>query len=97
MTHEIKSYPGPFQDRMTGLKTWEFRSNDRDYTPGDHLHEREYEPGINGILGAYTGRHILSRVMYVFQGGFFGIPEGYCIMSVETIAKGRWLPRAEER
>lgn len=97
MTHEIKSHPDPFQARWTGLKTWEFRKNDRDYKVGDHLHEREWQPqqSLGDGEGAWTGRNILSRVTYAFYGGQFGIPDGYVIMSLETIARGIWTPKTE--
>lgn len=98
MTHELKSHPEVFDARWRGSKTFEFRKNDRDFRFGDHLHEREWEPGHTSkeVGGSYTGRHILSRVMYILHGGSFGIPEGYCIMSVENFARGTWLPRLTE-
>lgn len=98
-THEIKTHPESFRARWQDMKPWEFRLNDRGYSAGDHLHEREYLPAPEGssVSGVYTGFHILSRVMWVFNGGKFGIPNKYCIMTVETISKGKWLPRAEKR
>ena len=98
MTHEIKSQAEAFEARWAGLKPWEYRHNDRGYKIGDYLHEREIEndPPAAGEP-YYTGRSILSRVMFVRDGGRFGIPPGYCIMTVEMVARGRWLPRAEAR
>lgn len=92
MTHEVKSHPLAFEARWARLKPWELRKNDRGYEVGHHLHEREYESG------SYTGRYMLSRITYLLgeQGQEFGIPGGYCIMTVEEIARGHWLPRQEE-
>lgn len=87
MTHEIKSHPQPFESRRAGLKTHEFRKNDRNYAPGDFLHEREYyPPSRDAKTVGYSGRSILSLVTYVGKGPGFGIPKGYCAMSVKTLA-----------
>lgn len=89
MTHELKSHPMAFQARWRGVKTWEFRFNDRNFQEGDNLHEREWMPAMAGNEGYYTGRSILSLVTYVRQGGVFGIPKEACVMSVVTLAWGK--------
>lgn len=55
----------------------------------DFLHEREWNP----VTERYTGRSILSRITLLYDGRYamarkFGIPRSFCIMTVETIAKG---------
>lgn len=80
MTHELKLAEGFYLDIVRGKKTFEFRKNDRDpkYEVGDILKLMEW----NGK--EYTGRQIACLVTYILEEGF-GIPEGYCIMSIVVI------------
>jgi sRNA-binding regulator protein Hfq len=77
-THDIKAWPKPFQEMREGRKTAEFRINDRNYSVGDNLHVREWSPET----GEYTGETIDRKITSLVIGGQFGIPEGYCVMSV---------------
>lgn len=75
--HDLKCWPGPFEEMRVGRKRFEYRKNDRDYREGDILHLREWcEPG------QYTGRADRYLVEYVLGGGQFGVPDDYCVMSV---------------
>lgn len=89
MTHEVKSHHEAFQQRWDGFKPWEFRRNDRKYQVGDFLHEREWNP----VTERYTKRSILSKIICLYDGKEpaprkFGIPKDFCIMTLETIARG---------
>ncbi len=89
MTHEIKSPPDIFNARLEGFKPWEYRLNDRRYSCGDFLHEREWSPKTN----RYTGRSILSQIVLIYDGGNaearkHGIHRSYCMMTVKNIADG---------
>jgi hypothetical protein len=77
-THDLKTWPGPFQAVRDRVKRFEFRSNDRDYQEGDTLRLREWDPAT----ARYTGRVEEHIVTYALGEGF-GIPEGYCVMSIE--------------
>jgi hypothetical protein len=77
-THELKTWPGPFHALRERLKRFEWRLNDRDYAVGDVLSLREWDPDDE----VYTGRRDLYRVTYMLTTGF-GIPDGYCVMSIE--------------
>lgn len=79
MQHELKCVPEPFQIKWEGKKEWEFRKNDRDYRVGDFLLEREYDPQTN----TYSGREILEEVLWILEGGQFGVPQDYIIMSTK--------------
>ncbi|WP_025114142.1 ParB/RepB/Spo0J family partition protein [Lysinibacillus fusiformis] len=81
ITHELKIHPEPFQAVSKGLKTWEYRFNNRNFREGDKLKLNEFDPENM----AYTGRFVEVRVMYLLQGGQFDIPEGYVIMSIKKI------------
>jgi len=77
--HDLKTWPGPFAAVREGLKTWEFRLDDRDYREGDTLRLHEWWPDTE----SYTGRVEVRRITWLLRGGSFGIPEGYVVMSIE--------------
>jgi hypothetical protein len=77
MIHGLKTWPEPFQAVWDGRKTFEFRKNDRGFKEGDRLSLQEWDPETEG----YTGRNISARINYLLSAGF-GLPEGYCIMSI---------------
>ena len=77
--HELKCWPSPFQALCKGKKTFELRENDRDYQEGDFLILDEWDPQA----AAYTGDRLTVTVTYILIGPAFGLPEGYCVMSVK--------------
>jgi hypothetical protein len=77
MIHELKCWPEPFHHILTGSKRFEFRLNDRNYQVGDTLRLKEYWPDKK----QYTGFVLEADVSYILTEGF-GLPEGYCIMSI---------------
>ena len=79
MTHELKTWTEYFWDVKKGLKTFEYRWNDRDFKIGDTLLLREFDP----YTGLYSGRVLSVLVTYLLKGPSFNIPEGYCIMSIK--------------
>jgi len=80
MQHELKCVPEPFSETITGRKRFEFRKNDRNYQVGDTLILREWLPDYL----SYTGRELMVKVTYMLDKGF-GLPEGYCILSIAPI------------
>jgi len=76
--HELKTHPIPFQAIESGLKRFEYRVNDRGYEVGDLLCLKEYDPD----KWEYPGGSQWVRVEYILHGGQYGIPDGYCIMSI---------------
>lgn len=84
MTHELKAWPGVYQDHLDGLKPWALRKDDRGYEVGDILHVREWDPETS----TYTGRDSYVRVRYILRGDAaeaFGCKPGYCIMTIGSI------------
>lgn len=81
MDHILKVHSAVWPDLVTGIKTWEFRLNDRDYKKGDILTLRKWDDGNKRFV---TGpRNTIERtVTYILKGPAFGIPAGYCIMSI---------------
>lgn len=84
MEHELKTWPEPFQKIWDGKKLFEFRKNDRGFEKGDLLRLREWSP----ITEKHTRRFVLCYVPYILNGPCFGLPKGYCIMSVEKSKSG---------
>lgn len=80
MIHELKTWPGPFQDMTLGLKEFEVRKNDRNYQPGEILLLKEWHPHTG-----YTGREIEAHIKYILTGGQFGIQEGYVVLGLCSI------------
>jgi uncharacterized protein DUF3850 len=80
-THRLKTWVDVFAETWKGLKTFEFRLNDRDFQVGDCLILEEFEHvGEN-----YTGRSINEIVTSISHGPEWGIPKGYCVMSTTPI------------
>jgi len=93
-THELKTWPSPFQSVLDGSKRAEFRLADRQqFQVGDVLHLREYRPFerwpeaiiIDGHSEGYTGRELTCVVTHIVKGGHFGIPAGYVMMSISDV------------
>jgi Zn finger protein HypA/HybF involved in hydrogenase expression len=90
VSHELKTWPVPFQAVVDGEKTMEIRKDDRSpkFAVGHTLCLREYRPTEK--LGdkshpratGFTGRSIYVRVTGVYRGES-AVPEGYVLMSIE--------------
>ena len=80
--HELKTVQAPFVAVLEGKKRFEFRRDDRGFAVGDLLLLREWD----GEDGDYSGRVILASVSYIARGEF-GVPSGFCVMSIEVMAK----------
>jgi hypothetical protein len=82
-THNLKCYPVPFAAIASGIKTAEFRKEDRPGMPygiGDRLELWEYDPDTRD----YTGCKLSVLVTHRQVG--FGIPDGYVMLSIKLLA-----------
>lgn len=77
-THYLKCHPEPFQAILDRRKKHEWRKNDREFGVGHTLFLQEWDPESND----YTGREKRVTVTYISRGPQFGIPEGWCCMSI---------------
>jgi len=69
----------PYWDAIqSGLKPWEFRKNDRNFQAGDYLHLKE----VTQDGEDFTGRMLEAEITFMLNGPKFGLPEGYCVMTV---------------
>lgn len=97
--HDLKCWPVPFNEIMTGKKTFEFRRNDRNYKRGDSVTLHLWKPVTQTYEGGSFGPFVIP---YVLENGF-GLPEGFCIFSIPSpsisIEQIDLLPRwyAEDR
>lgn len=61
--HNLRTWPRYFNEVVSGKKTFEMRSNDRDFREGDTVTLQEYDP----VLEAHTGRELSFRIGYVLN------------------------------
>ncbi len=78
-THLLKIAPAPFVAVCEALKTFEYRKNDRDFMVGDNLHLVEHDPDFADNVAPAS---IVRRITYILHGPNYGIPVGYCVMSI---------------
>jgi len=81
--HDLKIWPGYFDDVEAGRKPFELRKADRPFAVGDTLRLREYEPGSD----AYTGREVVRTVSCLISGddpmGYaFGLRTGFVALGL---------------
>ena len=62
-THAIKIWPDYFMAVCFKRKTFELRKNDRNYTPGDHVVMREWDP----MTRKYTGQKIEATIGWITE------------------------------
>src|SRR3990167_2187833 len=82
----LKTDASVFQETVAGRKLFEIRVDDRQYQCGDVLRLREtVHSGAEVAAGQppqYTGEEVLRRVVGVFEGGRYGLAQGWVILSV---------------
>ena len=79
---EVEILPEYFDAVEKGVKTWEYRFNDRNYTVGDVLILREWKDG------SYTPRRITVKITYILSD-FPSLPDGWVIMSIKKLQGGK--------
>lgn len=81
--HVLKTWPKFYRLNVDGLKTFEFRKNDRDFKVHDILVLKEYDPTTK----KYSGRMHSFNVTYMVQGsqGCVNLPDDMCIMAIRSI------------
>jgi hypothetical protein len=88
-THELKTWPEPFQAVWDNKKHHEVRIDDRGYMVGDILVLREYDPSSASstvsVPRGFTGRVIRVGISYVSQAGTWGLPPNLCVLSIYTL------------
>ena len=75
--HDLKTDPEMWEALSKGVKTAEFRRDDRGFEVGDilHLHHNGYPFG-EAVLW--------ERITHIVRGPAYGIPDGYAMLSLRT-------------
>ena len=75
--HDLKILKEYFDAKLVGIKPFEIRKNDRDFQVGDYLRPREIvpTPGTSPVIHEYTGRVLITEVVYILRG--VGLQDGY--------------------
>lgn len=73
--HKLKCEPHFFKSIVDGIKTFEIRYNDRNFTVGDELQLDEWIPESN----TFTGRHIIKKILYITE---FAQQPNWVVMSL---------------
>lgn len=75
--HELKTWTHAFKAVWSGLKRYELRPNDRDFSVGQVVRLREWDH----ITETYSGREVFVTVTYVTRGGEWGLPNDRTVFS----------------
>lgn len=82
MRHELRSWPEFFRPLWLGLKTFDYRKDDRNFKPGDTVFLREWNPETK----QYTGREATAKITYILHNrtslASIGLPEGCCVLQL---------------
>lgn len=90
--HTLKTWPNAFDAISDGRKRFEWRRDDRGFEVGDVLVLRKWDPAarvyVQGMdqSGTWQPKELRVRVTYILRG-MFGVPDGFCVMSVEPIGE----------
>ena len=58
--HDLKCWPSPFEEILSGMKRFEFRKNDRDFKIRDLLILNEWNPDSSDFTGRACEIVVLS-------------------------------------
>lgn len=90
-THYIKTHVSLADDIHSGKKTAEFRYNDRTYFVGDQIEMSFIDDDGQVIESQMKAQVLITHAVY---GPNFGIPEGYCMLSISDPL--HWVEDAEK-
>lgn len=81
LVHHLKIQTEFFEAVNKGLKKFEIRRNDRDFKIGDWVFLENFNPKTN----SYEPGIIKVEIIYIIEGGQFGIEEGFIIFGFNKI------------
>lgn len=86
MLHELKISPKYYDAVVNGIKTFEIRKNDRNYSVGDTLWLREFDKDDIYQSPKYTGKECFAAITYIFNlKDFLSIDEDYVVLGIKVI------------
>lgn len=80
MKHELKTLMEPFKHSWAGVKPFEIRINDRQFSINDEVILAEYDPSVD----CYTGREIYGFIRYITD---FKQQEKYIVFYLEQCGR----------
>lgn len=90
MLHELKISPEYYDAVVNGIKPFEIRKNDRNYSVGDTLRLREFDKydiyQTQWVTHSeYTSRECVAAITYVFNlKDFLNIDEDYVVLGIKV-------------
>lgn len=87
--HALNTRRQYFEPLISGVKTFEIRTNDRVFAVGDYLWLREFDP-VNKEL---TGRFLVKQVCFVMDAeDFCGLSLGYVALGLtDATSEAAWV------
>jgi ParB family chromosome partitioning protein len=79
--HTLKCWPREFMAIKDGLKTYEWRKDDRGFHVGDLLELWEFIPKYSRM----SGMALRAGVTWITAGPEFGVPEGFVVMGLQFL------------
>ena len=90
--HELKIQLPYFEAVYTGLKTFEFRKDDRDFEVGDLIRFRVLGKTILGVDNSVLS-DVLFKIKYILRDiPDLGLPQGYCILGIVRMEMKEYEP-----
>lgn len=86
--HNVKSWPGPFQQVWDGVKPFEVRAFDRDYKTGDIIRLFEF----NQDTKSFSGRYCRCEIGHIEKPGTWGLPANIGVFAIRVYESRRIDP-----
>ena len=82
---ELKILPDYFWEVINNRKTFEIRKNDKNFKINELIKLREYENEND----KYTGGYAIVKILYILDGGSYGLDKEHCVFSFDLREQGR--------
>ena len=90
--HELKIQLPYFEAVYTGLKSFEFRKDDRGFEVGDLIRFRVLGKTILGVDNSVLS-DVLFKIKYILRDiPDLGLPQGYCILGIVRMEMKEYEP-----
>lgn len=95
--HELKIQLPYFEAVYSGLKTFEFRKDDRGFEVGDLIRFRVLGKTILGADNSVLS-DVLFKIKYILRDiPDLGLPQGYCVLGIVRMEMKEYEPKQTHR
>ena len=95
--HELKIQLSYFEAVYTGLKSFEFRKDDRDFEVGDLIRFRVIGKTTLGAPNSVLS-NVLFKIKYILRDiPELGLPKDYCILGIVRMEMKEYEPKKTNR